>query len=124
MEKFCGACFVLSKSVYSITPLARVSSLGGVEAKSRRNVRYGSKAEVKAIHSNVCFTLESRHLESKEKCPLRAKSGHCLMARRPRIQKRQWTLIHDNSKRRQNRISVKEFCRVTDSAFLTSLKEQ
>jgi hypothetical protein len=38
--------------------------------------------------------------------------------------KKTWTLIHDNSKRRQNRISVKEFCRVTDSAFLTSLKEQ
>ena len=41
-----------------------------------RRVRFGSKAEIKTIHPDVCFTSESRHTTAKEQGLLRAKSGH------------------------------------------------
>jgi len=45
-------------------------------AKLLANVRFGSKAEVKALHINVCFTPESGHDSDITPCPLSANSGH------------------------------------------------
>jgi hypothetical protein len=43
------------------------------------DVRFGSKPDIDARPADVCFTPESGHWNSIEKCPLCAKSGHdCL----------------------------------------------
>jgi len=43
---------------------------------ARANVRFGSKADVRAAKSHVRFTPESGHVQCSSRCPLRAKSGH------------------------------------------------
>jgi hypothetical protein len=43
------------------------------------DVRYGSKAEVKILHFDVCFTLESGHSAASLKCLLWAISGHSVL---------------------------------------------
>jgi len=40
------------------------------------NVRFGPKADMCSARRHVRFTPESGHVQSKEECPLRAKSGH------------------------------------------------
>src|SRR5262249_40703821 len=40
------------------------------------DVRFGSKADIPLIPSNVRFTPRSGHRNSVEECPLCAKSGH------------------------------------------------
>jgi len=40
------------------------------------DVRFGSKADMAAHYSDVCFTPKSRHWNSVAQCLLCAKSGH------------------------------------------------
>ena len=42
------------------------------------HVRFGSKADIRARLSNVCFTPKSGHWNSVVACPLCAKSGHAV----------------------------------------------
>jgi hypothetical protein len=37
----------------------------------------GSKAELKTLHFDVCFTPESAHVQCTSLCLLWARSGHC-----------------------------------------------
>ena len=45
------------------------------------NVRFGSKAEVKATNIDVRFAPESGHLQCTSACPLCANSGHSEMSK-------------------------------------------
>jgi hypothetical protein len=61
------------------------------------NVRFGSKADISALVSNVRFTPESGHSRRRCLCPLSAKSGHPgkqrgLLERQERAEKRK-TLV-------------------------------
>src|SRR5512132_1487709 len=43
--------------------------------KAAQHVRFGSKADIGAAKSHVCFAPESGHLQCNYRCPLWAKSG-------------------------------------------------
>src|SRR6516225_10496198 len=47
------------------------------------DVRFGSKADIKASPRDVRFTPKSRHWNSVAECPLCAKSGHCAAQHSP-----------------------------------------
>jgi hypothetical protein len=81
----------------------------------RPPVRYWHLADIPSCAAHVRFREESGHALLHCKCLLMTQSG---------IQKKTWTLLHGNSKRGWNRIPLTEFCRVSDSAFLASWKEQ
>jgi hypothetical protein len=45
-------------------------------AEARSNVRFGSKADMTALHWDVCFAPESGHQSANRECPLSAISRH------------------------------------------------
>jgi hypothetical protein len=48
-----------------------------------RDVRFGSLADIGQPIRDVCFTLESRHVERRNQCPLSANSRHSVRLLRP-----------------------------------------
>jgi hypothetical protein len=56
-----------------------VSTQSSIPKGARRetaNVRFGSKADIRAAKSHVRFTLKSGHVRCNLECPLWANSGH------------------------------------------------
>src|SRR5262249_12419772 len=60
----------------ALTPPAEYAEGFTGELAYLRNVRFGSKADIEAPPTNVCFTPKSGHWNSVGKCPLCAKSRH------------------------------------------------
>jgi hypothetical protein len=50
-------------------------SSGGAN-RNLPDVCFGSKAEIRPLNHDVCFTPESGHQEVWRRCPLSARSGH------------------------------------------------
>src|SRR5262249_23521352 len=66
-------------SVSRLDPISEGNPENGIRGfccQSPRDVRFGSKADIRAAKSHVRFIPESRHVQCTSACPLWAKSGH------------------------------------------------